>query len=299
MPFPKSPPERFDTRSMSPAEAESSHVPWRARVHEFIFEADTPAGKVFDLALLWCILLSVLAVIVDSVDSVHQRYGTALLWAEWIFTILFTVEYALRLLCVGRPAAYARSFFGLVDLLAILPTYLSLVFVGSQSLIVIRALRLLRVFRILKLAHFVNAQAVLDKALRRSATKIVVFVGVVLTLVVIIGSVMYLVEGPEHGFTSIPQSMYWAIVTMTTVGYGDVAPQTIFGKVLASIVMILGYGIIAVPTGIVASEMSKAQTVSTQHCRHCGKEGHDPDASFCKHCGESLHTAPPNPEDLL
>lgn len=288
-------PELPDPRSAFGDEA--SQVPWRARVHEVIFEADTPAGKKFDLALLCCILLSVLAVIIDSVESVHRDYGTALLVAEWIFTLLFTVEYVLRLLCVKRPAAYARSFFGVVDLLAILPTYLSLFFVGTQSLIVIRALRLLRVFRVLKLARMVRAERILGKALRNSATKIVVFVGVVLTMVVIIGSAMYLIEGPQRGFTSIPQSMYWAIVTMTTVGYGDIAPQTVLGKLLASTVMILGYGIIAVPTGIVASEMSKAAPVSTQHCRNCHKEGHDADASHCKYCGESLETVPPNPKD--
>lgn len=294
---PRHPPRRDEALAVSIAEPEASQVPWRARLHEVIFEAETPAGRVFDLALLWCILLSVLAVIVDSVASIHLHYGKVLLVAEWLFTLLFTVEYVLRLLCVRRPAAYARSFFGVVDLLAILPTYLSLFFAGSQSLIVIRALRLLRVFRVLKLARFVGAQTVLDKALRRSASKIIVFVGVVLTLVVIIGSVMYLVEGPAHGFTSIPQSMYWAIVTMTTVGYGDIAPETVLGKILAATVMILGYGIIAVPTGIVASEMTRVVPVSTQHCRTCGKEGHDTDASHCKYCGESLDTVPPYRKD--
>ncbi|MDA8019308.1 MAG: ion transporter [Thermoanaerobaculia bacterium] len=266
-------------------EAEPSRAPWRSRLHEVIFEADTPLGKAFDVALLWCILLSVLAVVIDSVPSIHQEFGTALLRLEWLFTILFTVEYVLRLLCVRRPAVYARSFFGLVDLLAILPTYLSVVYAGSQSLIVIRALRLLRVFRVLKLAHFVGAQKMLHAALRASTRKIVVFLGVVLTLVVIIGSVMYLVEGPTSGFTSIPQSMYWAIVTMTTVGYGDIAPMTVLGKMLASTVMILGYGIIAVPTGIVTVEMSRLGPVSTHTCKTCGRDGHDPDAVFCKYCG--------------
>ncbi len=268
---------------------EASAAHWRVRLHEVIFEADTPAGKAFDVALLIAILLSVFAVLLESVAGIRLHYGRELRLLEWVFTILFTLEYLLRLLCVGRPAAYARSFFGVVDLLAILPSYLSLVVAGTQSLIVIRAIRLLRVFRVLKLAHFVGESQMLGSALRASSRKIIVFLGTVLTLVVIIGSVMYLIEGEENGFTSIPQSMYWAIVTMTTVGYGDIAPGTLVGKLLASFVMVIGYGIIAVPTGIVTVEMSRRpQPVSTRCCRQCGVEGHDADAKFCKACGELL-----------
>ena len=209
---------------------------------------------------------------------------------EWLVTILFTVEYLLRLICVGRPIRYAFSFYGLVDLLAIAPTYLSVVVSGTQSLIVIRALRLLRVFRVLKLGHFVGEAKVLRAALRASIRKIVVFLGTVLILVLIVGALMYLVEGEETGFTSIPQSIYWAVVTLTTVGYGDVAPQTVLGKFLASIVMIIGYGIIAVPTGIVTVELSAARkaAITTKACPECSAEGHDPDAKFCKDCGADL-----------
>ncbi|MEM1203611.1 MAG: ion transporter [Acidobacteriota bacterium] len=264
-------------------------TPWRARLHEIIFEADTPIGKAFDLALLWCILLSVAAVMLESVASIRATWGPSLRLLEWIFTGLFTAEYLLRLISIRRPGRYAGSFFGLVDLMAILPSYLSLLVTGTQSLIVIRALRLLRVFRILKLAHFVGAQRLLHTAIRASAQKIIVFLGVVITMVMIIGASMYLIEGEEHGFTSIPQSMYWAIVTMTTVGYGDIAPETVAGKFLASAVMIIGYGIIAVPTGIVTVELASAQqSVTSRCCRSCSAEGHDHDARFCKICGEEL-----------
>ena len=262
----------------------------QAKLHEVIYEADTPPGKVFDLALFACIVASVIAVMLESVAEIAAGWGPALRAVEWFFTLLFTVEYGLRLYCVGRPWRYATSFFGVVDLLAILPTYLSLFFAGTQSLIVIRALRLLRVFRVLKLVHFVGAERMLGAALRASVRKIVVFLGAVLTMVLIIGAVMYLVEGEEHGFSNIPVSVYWAIVTLTTVGYGDIAPQTVFGRFLASLVMILGYGIIAVPTGIVTVELARGrfETVSTQACPQCAAEGHDPDASYCKYCGARL-----------
>jgi voltage-gated potassium channel len=209
---------------------------------------------------------------------------------EWAFTILFTIEYLLRLASVGRPWRYALSFYGLVDLLAIIPTYISLVVVGTQSLLVIRALRLLRVFRVLKLAHFVGEAQVMRGALRASARRIIIFLGTVLILVLIVGSLMYLIEGEASGFTSIPQGIYWAIVTMTTVGYGDIAPQTIPGRMLASLVMILGYGIIAVPAGLVTVELAMAgkRKISTQACPDCSAEGHDPDARFCKYCGAHL-----------
>ena len=261
-----------------------------AKLHEIIFEAETPGGKAFDVALLVAIVLSVVTVSLETVPEVRAVYGGPLRAAEWLITILFTVEYILRLACVGRPWRYAGSFFGVVDLLAIVPTYLSLAVAGTQSLIVIRALRLLRVFRVLKLAHFVGEARMLHAALRASSRKIIVFLGGVLTVVLIVGALMYLVEGAENGFTSIPQSVYWAIVTMTTVGYGDVAPQTVFGKILASAVMILGYGIIAVPTGIVTVEIAGAlkHSTRTRACMECGAEDHADDADYCKFCGTKL-----------
>jgi voltage-gated potassium channel len=263
---------------------------WQARLHEIIFEADTPAGKAFDLALLVAIVLSVLAVLLESVSSIREQYGPLLRATEWFFTILFTVEYLLRLICVGRPIRYARSFYGIIDLLAILPTYLSFLIAGSQSLIVIRALRLLRVFRVLKLAHFVGEASILRAAIYASTRKIIVFVSFILILTLIVGSLMYLIEGEENGFTSIPQSIYWAIVTMTTVGYGDIAPSTVAGKILASLVMILGYGIIAVPTGIVTVELASARrkVITTQSCPQCTTEIQDPEANYCRICGFKL-----------
>ena len=262
----------------------------RAWLHEIIFEAETPVGKAFDISLLVAIVLSVVAVCLETVAGVEAVWGPELRAVEWGFTILFTIEYILRLVCVGKPWRYARSFFGVVDLLAIVPTYLSLVFAGTQSLIVIRALRLLRIFRVLKLVHFLGEARMLHAAFRASSRKIIVFLGVVLTLVLIVGALMYLVEGGENGFTSIPQSVYWAIVTMTTVGYGDIAPQTVVGKILASAVMILGYGIIAVPTGIVTVEIAGAlrHSTRTEACMECGAEDHASDAVFCKYCGAKL-----------
>lgn len=263
---------------------------WRSRLHEVIFEADTPMGKAFDVALLWCIGVSVAAVILESVASVRAAWGRELWALEWIFTLLFTVEYALRLLAVQRPWQYARSFFGVVDLLAIAPTYLSVFVPGGHALLVVRVLRLLRVFRVLKLARYVGESETLLQALRASRTKIAVFLLTVCGVVVIVGSLMYLIEGEEHGFTSIPTAMYWAIVTMTTVGYGDIAPETVPGRMLASLLMILGYGIIAVPTGIVSVEIAEAtrRAVSTQACPACGAEGHTTDAAFCNRCGARL-----------
>lgn len=263
---------------------------WRHTLHEVIFEADTTAGKAFDIWLLILIVISTVAVILESVTTIRSSIGPALRMVEWGITIIFSVEYLLRLLAVKQPLRYARSFFGIVDLLAILPTWLSLVFTGTQSLAVIRALRLLRVFRILKLAHFLREAHLLKSALRASLGKIVVFLGTICTLIVIIGALMYLIEGEKNGFTSIPQSIYWAIVTMTTVGYGDITPVTVPGKMLASLVMIIGYGILAVPTGIVTAELVRPlkTTVSTQACPSCSADGHDPDARFCKYCGDAL-----------
>lgn len=276
--------------AMTDQQDQPLHPRWRASLHEVIFEADTPAGRAFDVMLLWCIVLSVVVVLLESVASIQDRYPSLLRAAEWVFTISFTVEYILRLLSVGRPMRYAVSFYGVVDLLAIVPTYLSVLLPGAQTLLVIRALRLLRVFRVLKLVRFVEEARLLGQALRGSRHKITVFLGTVLTLALIVGTLMYLIEGEANGFDSIPRSIYWAIVTLTTVGYGDIAPATVLGQMLASLVMILGYSIIAVPTGIVTVELSKAAQahVSTQACPQCSADGHDSDAEHCKYCGARL-----------
>ncbi len=229
----------------------------KEHLFQIIFKSDTPAGKGFDIALLIAIVLSILTVMMESVQSFNARYGQLIKLLEWIFTAFFTIEYILRIYCARSRRGYMLSFYGLVDLISILPTYLSLIVAGSQYVLIVRSLRLLRVFRVLKLYHFLGEAQVLGKALRQSAAKIIVFIGTVVTLIFIVGSMMYLIEGPENGFTSIPTSIYWAIVTLTTVGYGDIAPQTIPGQLLASIVMIMGYGIIAVPTGIVSVELGK------------------------------------------
>ena len=263
---------------------------WRFRLHEIIFEADTPMGRTFDVVLILCIVLSVIAVMLDSVSSIQMTYGSLLFFTEWLFTILFTIEYVLRIMSVGRPLSYMTSFFGIVDLLAVLPTYLSLLIPGTQYLLVIRILRILRIFRVLKLVQYIREARLLKQALKQSQRKITVFLFTVLTLVIIFGSMMYLVEGPPNGFTSIPRSIYWAIVTLTTVGYGDISPQTSFGQMLAAIIMVLGYAIIAVPTGIVTVSMVRSELsdkVSTQVCPNCSAEGHDSDAEFCKYCGEN------------
>ena len=263
---------------------------WRTVLHEVIFEAETPAGRAFDIVLMWSIILSVLTVMLDSVKGIRATYGGILSAVEWFFTILFTGEYILRMISVRRPARYASSFFGIVDLLAILPSYLSLVIPGSQHLLTIRVLRLLRVFRVFKLASYVNDANILVTALRASRRKISVFIVAVMTLVIILGSSMYIIEGEENGFTDIPTSIYWAIVTLTTVGYGDLSPHTPVGKAFASLVMLLGYGIIAVPTGIVTMEISNSakKIVSTNSCPECSAEGHDSDATHCKYCGAKL-----------
>ena len=263
---------------------------WRHRLHEIIFEADTPAGKAFDLALIVSILLSVLVVMLDSIARLRTAYGDILLYAEWTFTLLFTLELFLRLLCVRQPWRYAVSFFGMVDILAVLPTYLNLFIPGTHYLLVIRVLRLLRIFRVLKLVPYVGEAQALMAALRASRRKILVFLSAVLSLVVIFGSLMYVIEGEDNGFTSIPISIYWAVVTLTTVGYGDISPKTDLGQALAACIMILGYAIIAVPTGIVTVEMSRIPKggFSTQACPVCGAEGHDADAVYCKKCGNKL-----------
>lgn len=263
---------------------------WQLTIHEIIFEADTRSGKIFDISLIVIISLSVITVIFDSVKEINQVYGEFLYTLEWIFTIVFTIEYVLRLISVGRPIQYATSFFGVIDLLAILPTYFSLLFPGSQYFLVLRIIRLLRIFRILKLVQFLKEVQLLVRALKTSGRKISVFLFAVLLLVIIFGSLMYVIEGEEHGFINIPTSIYWAIVTLTTVGYGDISPQTGIGQAIASMIMILGYSIIAVPTGIVSVEMAQAykMNVNTQACPQCSHEGHDDDAKYCKDCGARL-----------
>jgi voltage-gated potassium channel len=263
---------------------------WRKRLYIIIFEADTPKGKLFDVVLIVSIILSVVAVMLDSVNTINARYGKMLYVIEWFFTLLFTVEYVLRLISIGKPVRYARSFFGIVDLLAILPTYISMLIPGSQYLITVRILRILRVFRVLKLVEYSDEAQVLLQALRASRRKITVFVFTVLALVVIFGALMYLIEGEENGFTSIPRSVYWAIVTMTTVGYGDISPNTNFGQVIASVIMIMGYGIIAVPTGIVTVELTHARLKSRSNfvCPACSAKDHTEDAKHCKDCGGKL-----------
>lgn len=261
----------------------------REQLHEIIFEADTKFGKLFDLGLITSILLSVAAVVLDSIEEINNVYGRELYLIEWFFTIMFTIEYLLRIYSLRRPLEFMVSFYGIIDLAAVLPTYLSLFVPGTQYLLVIRILRVLRVFRILKIVRYISEASMLKQALKASKRKIVIFLFFVLASVVILGSMMYLIEGRENGFTSIPVSIYWSIVTLTTVGYGDISPQTPLGQILASVIMILGYGIIAVPTGIVTSEMTNIRRgTNTQSCPSCGKEGHDDDADHCKYCGAEL-----------
>jgi voltage-gated potassium channel len=264
--------------------------PWRTKIYEVIFEADTPSGKLFDVLLIVAILLSVTVVFLESIEVLKNDYGRIFYALEWGFTILFTIEYFLRIISVNKPLRYIFSFYGIIDFLSIAPTYLSLIIVGSQYLLAIRILRLLRVFRVFKLTHLLTQSNILVGALKASRAKIAVFLFAVLTSVVVIGAIIYVVEGPENGFTSIPVSMYWAIVTLTTVGYGDISPQTPLGQFIASIVMILGYAIIAVPTGIVSVEIASAakKQVTTQVCPNCLAEGHDKDATHCKYCGSKL-----------
>ena len=272
-------------KELEPAQKFSS---WRSRLHEIIYEASTPAGKAFDILLILLIHLSIAVVMLDSISTWHARYGPTFYVVEWVCTILFTIEYILRLLCLKKPIRFALSPLGLIDLLAILPSYLSIFIGGAQSLMVLRALRLMRIFRIFRLTRFLTEMEFLGVAIKSSLQKIVIFMLVVLNLIVILGSVMYLVEGPEHGFTSIPESIYWAVVTVTTVGYGDISPSTPLGKVIASFMMLIGYGIIAVPTGILTTEIaakSRAKAESHEVCPSCGREGHDSDAKFCKWCG--------------
>jgi len=264
---------------------------WKTKLHDIIYEADTKEGKLFDIILIIAILFSILFVMLESVESIDDKYHGFLNIAEWIITILFTIEYFARVVTIKKPLSYIFSFYGIIDFLATIPMYLSLIFVGTQALIALRALRLLRVFRILKLTRYLGASVNLMLALKSSRIKIAVFLFSIFVITIILGTIMYLIEGPENGFTSIPYSMYWAIVTLTTVGYGDISPHTPLGQFIASIVMVLGYGIIAIPTGIVTAEMAKQDDVhtNTQCCSNCSYGKHLDNAKYCQKCGEILN----------
>jgi voltage-gated potassium channel len=264
---------------------------WQFKLHEVIYESNTAAGKAFDIALLIAIFMSIAVVMLDSVQSIHEQHGRLLYILEWVFTTLFTIEYTLRLICIKKPMRYIFSPLGIIDLIALIPSYLSFFFIGAQSLLVFRALRLLRVFRIFKLGHFLTEIHFLTTALKGSIRKISIFLMTVLMLTVILGSIMYLVEQRENGFSNIPESIYWAIVTITTVGYGDISPITPMGKFVASVVMLIGYAIIAVPTGILTHDLAmlaRQKKEIPESCPNCSREGHDMDAQFCKYCGSSL-----------
>jgi len=263
---------------------------WRERWFHIIFGHDTRAGMTFDIILLGVIILSVLVAMMDSVGRLHAAYGRIFYALEWIFTVLFTIEYFVRLSIVRRPIRYATSFFGIIDLMAVLPTYIGLIIPGFQFLIVLRALRVLRIFKILHLSQYVHESGLLIVALRRSSRKIFVFLFTLITIVTVFGAVMYIVEGPAQGFTSIPLAIYWAIVTVGTVGYGDIAPGTDLGRLVTSVLILIGYGIIAVPTGIYAMELIGAarQGHDTRTCLDCGLTGHDADALYCRKCSRAL-----------
>jgi voltage-gated potassium channel len=264
---------------------------WRLRLYTIIFEADTRAGRTFDITLIWFILASLVVVVVDSVATIHARHGTLLTALEWMFTLVFTVEYIARLVCVRHPLRYATSFYGVIDLLAVAPTYLAMFFPELHALIDVRVLRLLRVFRIFKLTEYVAEYGALGRALVASRRKILVFLSFVLLVVMVMGTLMYVVEGPHNGFTSIPASVYWAITTMTTVGFGDITPKTDLGRLLASVMMLLGWGTLAVPTGIVSAEFTAQRfgvTPTTRTCHECLSEGHLENAKYCHDCGAPL-----------
>lgn len=262
---------------------------WQRKINEMIFGYETAAGRIFDIALLWIILASVVIVMLESVNDIEEHYGSELRMIEWGFTILFTIEYIARIISLPRPHKYIMSFMGIVDLLSLIPTYMSVFIVGTHSLSVIRSFRLIRVFRILKLTRFMGGAQQLGSAMWASRHKIVVFMGTVVCIVVIAGTFMYLIEGGENGFSSIPKSIYWAIVTVTTVGYGDIAPQTVFGQAAASLLMILGYAIIAVPTGIVTSQMMQDIVGGTLICPECGEEDLPGKSKYCHDCGHRFN----------
>lgn len=262
------------------------------KLHEIIYEADTLGGRLFDIALIGIILISIVLVMLESVKSIDRQYHDILLTAEWIITILFSIEYILRIVSIKKPLKYIFSFYGIIDFLSTIPLYLSYIIAGSQALLAIRALRLLRIFRVLKLVRFLGEASQLKRALKSSRAKITIFIYTVLVVSIILGTIMYLIEGEESGFTSIPRSIYWTIVTLTTVGYGDIAPQTSLGQFFATLIMILGYGIIAVPTGIVTVEFAKQNRtlhINTQSCPSCGEDRHYDDAEYCHKCGHKLH----------
>lgn len=283
-----------DTPALAPQTPERFGKPaegWRLRLYTIIFEADTRAGLLFDILLVIAIILSVVIVIMDSVQTIHARHAGVMNVLEWLFTLMFTVEYIARLCCVRHPLRYATSFFGIVDLLSVLPTYLALLVPEAQALLDVRILRLLRIFRVLKLTLYVAEYSALMAALAASRRKILIFLSFVLMVVLVMGTLMYVLEGPKNGFTSIPKAMYWAIVTLTTVGYGDIVPQTNFGKLISSMMMLLGWGILAVPTGIVTVEMASQRLSTpptTRTCHNCLSEGHDANAKFCKDCSAPL-----------
>lgn len=267
----------------------SRRSPLASRLHNIIFEADTPAGRWFDIALIGTIVASVFVVMLDSVGSIRVQYHKVLVLFELGFTLLFTCEYLLRIYCVRRPFAYIFSFYGIIDLLSILPTWLAIIIPNTQYLIVLRLLRVLRIFRVLKLAPYISESAQLVIALRASRRKITIFFFFVLTLATLFGALLYVIEGEKNGFTSIPRSIYWAIVTLTTVGYGDISPRTNLGQGIASFVMVLGYSILAVPTGIVSAEMMRTRQAEPERsCPQCEKGGHTPDAQYCKFCAAEL-----------
>ncbi len=268
---------------------DSNNKNWQEKIHQIIYEADTKSGKLFDIILLWAILASIVLVMLESIADLDAKYHSFFNISEWVITIFFSIEYILRIISVKQPKNYIFSFYGIIDLLSTIPKYLSLVFGGAHAWVALRALRLLRVFRILKLVRFIGATNNLSRALKASKYKIFVFISAVLVICIIIGTVMYLIEGNESGFTSIPKGIYWAIVTLTTVGYGDIAPQTGLGQFIASMVMILGYGIIAIPTGIITAEFAKQQiNTNTQSCPNCTTERHNDNARYCYKCGEKF-----------
>jgi voltage-gated potassium channel len=283
----------------SPASYGRPQDGWRRRMYNVIFEADTPAGRRFDIALVIAILASILVVVLDSVPAISAEHDALMYGLEWGFTLLFTIEYVARLACVRHPLRYAASGYGIIDLLSVLPTYMSLLVPGSALLLDIRILRLMRVFRIFKLTLYIQEYTRLSEALKASRRKILVFLSVVAMAILILGTLMYVVEGPKNGYTSIPVAMYWATVTMTTVGYGDITPHTAVGKAIASFMMLLGWGILAVPTGIVTAEMTSqgmalraAERAGGRRCGACGSTGHEADAAFCKDCGAQLPGEP-------
>lgn len=271
----------------------------RKWLNEVIFGTDTPAGKYFDVVLIWTILVSVALVLLASVESWWVRYGEIFFALEWFFTGLFTVEYLTRVYCARDRRSYIFSFYGVVDLLAILPSYLALIFTGATYLMVIRLLRVLRIFRILKLVRYLSDANLLVRSLWQARRRILVFYSSVLVICCIFGSIMFIVEGPKHGFTSIPKSIYWTIVTITTVGFGDITPHTPLGQAIASMTMLIGYSIIAVPTGIVTAELAHelGREKTLARCHNCGRAGHDVDSEYCKHCGYKLEDFEPVTED--